>query len=563
MMVGPARTIQAAVVIVIALLYLLMPAAPARAVTSGGEVFLQGNYLEVGIHSSGSFGTSTAAPTGFHPINRTNLGFVSDPQKDGWLVGSPAQSGDYFLPGTPEEGWAVEWTTSGFERTFGNFGLVGPVNVPQTSLIENTVPGQPSATWTGEATNGSEKLRVEQTVHFSPEELFFIIDVVLTNTGTVSLDSVEYMRNVDPDQERDLAGGSYTTDNYVAYQPGPGNDKALVVARGITYGLPLGLGTIDPRAVVSTEGFSNRDPDAILDSPIAPSEASPLRADRAIALAYRFGTLAPGDSVSFQYAYILNAADLDKLNEILNQPPEITSLTAPASPFPIGAAVDVSAEFTDANTTDVHTAEWAWGDGTSSSGLVGELGGSGTVDGSHSYTRAGLYTLGLTVTDSKEAADSANYTYLLAYDPAGAALGKGALTSPAGAVTADPSLTGRATLGFSSRYPRGATAPAGFVSFGLPAARLSFTATSLDWLIANSTGAWIHGRGNLNGVPGYEFLLMGVDARAPGAAGKGRVRFYLRAPGAGPVVYDNMPGAPWDTVATGVLDSGRVTVKGS
>src|SRR5688500_9331719 len=34
--------------------------------TVGGNVFLQGNYVEVGIHPSGSFGSSVNAPAGFH-----------------------------------------------------------------------------------------------------------------------------------------------------------------------------------------------------------------------------------------------------------------------------------------------------------------------------------------------------------------------------------------------------------------------------------------------------------------------------------------------------------------
>lgn len=303
---------------ILALLIVMIAAGRAPAVQVGNEIFLQGQYVEVGIHASGSFGTTNLAPAGFHPrLSPTGttgqLGFVADMDKDGWTIGTPPQSGDYFVPGTPEEGWSVEWTTGGSERAFHNYGLVGLHGIPTTSLTETSSGSEQSALWEGTATNGAEQLRVLTNVHFDQDNLFFIMGVTLTNTGSVTLDSVEYMRNVDPDQEQPITF-DFTTSNYVALQPGIGGnaDKALVVAEGLIHGITLGLATIDSRAVVSTEGFSNRDPDAILDSPTNHcTETSRCVGDQAIVLAYRFGSLAPGQSVSFDYAYILNEGDLD------------------------------------------------------------------------------------------------------------------------------------------------------------------------------------------------------------------------------------------------------------
>ena len=288
-------------------------ATHAAAVESSGNVFLQGQFVEVGIHPAGSFGSSVTAPAGFHPNGPSNLlGFVADPQRDGWDMGTPPQTGDYFVPGTPEEGWSVEWTLDGVETGFHNYGLRGAADVAQTSLTETSDASTQSALWEGDAVSGAGSLRVLQSVRVDPTTLYFVMNVTLTNTGSVALDSVEYMRNVDPDQEQPLTG-DFTTSNYVALQPGVGGNvaQALVVGKGLVHGLTLGLGAIDARAVVSTEGFANRDPDAILDSPTnSCSEATPCVADQAIVLAFRFGTLAPGQSVSFDYAYILNEADL-------------------------------------------------------------------------------------------------------------------------------------------------------------------------------------------------------------------------------------------------------------
>jgi hypothetical protein len=325
----------------------------------GNEIFLQGQFIEVGIHSAGSFGTEQTAPVGFHTWPEYSsgpypglLGFVADYGKDGWAVGTPPQTGDFFVPGSPEEGWAVEWTLGGIDRTFDNFGLEGDFDIPLISSSETSSGSTRSAVWQGEAASGSdEKLHVTQTVHFDQSKLYFIIDVVLTNTGTVALDSVEYLRNVDPDQEEPITG-IYTTSNYVAYQPGvDGNsDKALVVAQGLTYGLTLGLGAVDARARVSTEGFSNRDPDEILDSPVTYPQSAPNIADQAIALAFRLGTLAPGQSVSFSCTYILSQADLEEALIALNPcvPPHI--LTEPQGQTIIygqTAALSVKAVGTD------------------------------------------------------------------------------------------------------------------------------------------------------------------------------------------------------------------------
>ena len=322
---SPFSRLPFVITLLLSLTLALSSAPSALADTVSGEVFLRGNFTEVGIHPAGSFGTSVAAPAGFHPIGRTQLGFVADQGRDGWSVGTPPQSGDYFLPGSPEEGWSVEWTVGGAERTFGNYGRMSVFQVPQTSLTETSAGSTRSAVWVGTATSGSEQLRVTQNVHFDVDDLFFIMSMTLTNVGSVMLDSVEYMRNVDPDQEQDLGSG-FSTRNYVLYQPErtgvPGRPDlaarpagnttdALVMAEGLGFSIPLGLGTVDSRAAVSNEGFSNRDPDAILNTPIQPTQASPNVADEAIVLAFDLGSLAPGQSVSFDYVYILDAADLE------------------------------------------------------------------------------------------------------------------------------------------------------------------------------------------------------------------------------------------------------------
>ena len=92
-----------------------------KVVITNGEVFLKGTYIELGLHSAGSFGTATAAPVSFNGAVGSGLrnpwsygvGFSCDYNKDGFGTGVPtAFSGDYFLPGSPVEGTVLAYRNS-------------------------------------------------------------------------------------------------------------------------------------------------------------------------------------------------------------------------------------------------------------------------------------------------------------------------------------------------------------------------------------------------------------------------------------------------------------------
>ena len=90
------------------------PTVGARSETSAnGDVFLGGNYIELGISKGGSFGTSTSPKSKtFHPNDTKNrLGMVVD--NDGWDVGKAPTTGDFFLPGTPEECYILAYRCNG------------------------------------------------------------------------------------------------------------------------------------------------------------------------------------------------------------------------------------------------------------------------------------------------------------------------------------------------------------------------------------------------------------------------------------------------------------------
>lgn len=285
----------------------LAPAVPARAASQGGSVFLRGNFLEVGIAPQGWFGppaqNAPAVPTGFHNTSPAGLGFVADFQQDGWEQGTPPYGGDYIVSGSPYEGFAVRWTAGGSESFFcqGN-DICGP-NFTSLSLTETSSGDTLSAVWVGEAqAGGGQSLRLTHTIFFVMDDLFITIDTRLENTGSVPLQSLEFLRGLDPDNDSAWPGGDFDTANAVLHQPGEGGnlDRALVRAAGTIYpDMLLFLGAADSRARASIDRDWTMDPQAVLDDP----DAGPRLADEALALAWRFGTLEPGVAVDISYFY--------------------------------------------------------------------------------------------------------------------------------------------------------------------------------------------------------------------------------------------------------------------
>ena len=82
-----------------------------------------------------------------------------------------------------------------------------------------------------------------------------------------------------------------------------------------------------------------------------------------------------------------------------NVVPVLAPVTATAGPIIAGQPVTVSSTFTDAGTNDSHTSTVDWGDMTTSSALVTEASGSGSISATHAYLVPGLYTVSVDVND--------------------------------------------------------------------------------------------------------------------------------------------------------------------
>ncbi|MDI9311729.1 MAG: T9SS type B sorting domain-containing protein [Limnohabitans sp.] len=277
-----------------------------------GNTFIKGNYVEVGVNQSGGYGTDIYAPSDYHPrlngSSARNLGFVADPQKDGWAIGSPSYYGDFFYPGTKQEGFSVQFNGSVYHNWTSGFNDIIGSN---TSLVTGSI--NTTATWEGER-NG---LKIIQKTIVPLNEVYFVVQVEFKNTTSTTINDVYYVRTLDPDNEVTLTG-DYETRNQIAYTLPNANNNTLVTAKGTSItDCYLGLGTKDCRAKPFIIRYSLMPNTNDLISGIHDNTNTNYQytgentADQGIGLSFKIGNIAAGESKKIALAYILKESDLD------------------------------------------------------------------------------------------------------------------------------------------------------------------------------------------------------------------------------------------------------------
>ena len=114
--------------------------------------------------------------------------------------------------------------------------------------------------------------------------------------------------------------------------------------------------------------------------------------------------------------------------------------------------------------------------------------------------------------------------------PATGSRAGGWIASPAGAHVLSPTITGRATFGFVSKYEKGANVATGQTEFLFGVANLNFHSTSYEWLVIAGPKAQYKGEGTINGSGSYRFMLTAIDGQINGGGGvdKFRIRIWGR-----------------------------------
>lgn len=272
----------------------------------GGSAYMIGDNVEIGINDAGHEGAPRLVGTN----NRSNLpigspvyfGFVANPQLDGW----GEYDGDFFTPGTPENGFGIE--VDGVNYSNNASGTIE--EIPGEIVSYEEVGECITVMWEGEVAN----VHVTVVYRLVTSELYYTTEVTLTNTGALPMTDVYYYRNVDPDNNVTIGGG-YATNNTIVSQPGTGDcDVALVTAEQIApWDSYMGFGAIGENFRVARGGFANRDASNIWNGVggLSGVEGSSAFGDRAIALGYRAETLTPGDPETFLYTVVLDASQVD------------------------------------------------------------------------------------------------------------------------------------------------------------------------------------------------------------------------------------------------------------
>jgi hypothetical protein len=241
------------------------------------------------------------------------------------------------------------------------------------------------------------------------------------------------------------------------------------------------------------------------------------------------------------------------------------TITGPASGsiFAVNTAISLTGSFTDPN-VGTHTATWTVG-ATTLPGTINES--TASVSATFTPTVAGVFFVSLTVTDSCGLSGTANTVgglsdILVVFDPnAGFVTGGGWINSPAGALVANPSQTGKANFGLNVKYQSGSTTPTGQTEFQFHDANFNFHATGLDVLVVTSPKAQFTGSGTVNGTGSFGFAVTVIDGSQSGGGGVDTFRIKIWDKNNGnAVVYDTQIGAPDTADPTTALGGGSIHI---
>lgn len=268
-----------------------------------GEAFLSNGIVEIGTRDNASYGSDHDAPVGYHPRtdNGNTLGFVSDRDKDGWGVGT--DDGDFFTPGSPFEGWALQ-VDSG--TTIWNTDSITGIAGTNSNAV--TAGGSASVTW--DSTAPYDGVSVKQVTSIAADSQTLVSTVTLTNTTGSPIADVYYSRAVDPDNCVTAVSapctGDYSTTNTLVQQKSSG-DPSSVVSATATDGSYIDLRT-DADSVVGLGSCSTLANAFLSTCGNSLTKGATVFQDSNIFLVARTGALGAGEAKTITIKYVLSAS---------------------------------------------------------------------------------------------------------------------------------------------------------------------------------------------------------------------------------------------------------------
>jgi gliding motility-associated-like protein len=363
---------------------LLTSTASLKSQIVGPDVYMNGAYIEIGMRGDGGYegiqtGTSPV-PVGYHTRGVLSLfGFKANPQMNGWL--STAYDGDFFTPGSPENGWGMEIITASGVSVKKSNNCTGLIEMSGFNYSYTVDPITGCKTTSGvyqyvDAASGFD-ISFDITYKIKPLDVYYTTVVKVTNNSTSPVPEFYYYRNVDPDNNQSIGAG-FTSTNTIVANPNPTCNKAHVKGiQNIPWVSYLGFAAAGPQYKVSKGGFSNRDGSDIWNGTggLVTAVGATTVADEAISLAYQILNFAPGTTQEIKYVVILDDASadaaisnlfyLDYTGSLGGPAPECvttidSALTCSGNPVTISVSGPIVSDFT-----------WSWSPATGLSTTTG------------------------------------------------------------------------------------------------------------------------------------------------------------------------------------------------
>ncbi|HWT09067.1 MAG TPA: PEP-CTERM sorting domain-containing protein [Roseomonas sp.] len=289
---------------------LLLGGAAALAMTAAAQatpITLTGNFVQVGISDAGTFGSNGSNPPGI--------------RHDSTGSGTFSPLRDYLTPGAPHDGFSVSSTQTGW-RSNDNMSAGG--NFGSSSPTLTTVAGYAlAATWSGSIAG---MLGITNTYFFNPNDER--VNIRTTITALSDLTNLAFARSTDPDPDSAQFGSSATTNTRGNGTIAP---EDLVSSRGNITGLFLALLNLTPgensNTLIDGSCCSNTNPATVLagGGPTFPTSNS---GDYGLDMAWALGSLAAGNSVTIDYAYVFGSRIEDVVVSPVPEPGTLALLGA-------------------------------------------------------------------------------------------------------------------------------------------------------------------------------------------------------------------------------------------
>jgi hypothetical protein len=258
-----------------------------QAQTTGSVFALTGDYIKIGVSDYGTIGSK----------GNTSPGILYD--NTGTRTFNTAY--DYLTPGTPFEGFTVKYTNgagslvSQTNNNTGSTSITGGILTNYSGVAYGGTTFDNRAVWTGNGTGYS----LINDVRFNNNQKF--VDITTTLTSGVAMTNLYFGRFIDPDA-RAAAGDSSATTNTLGYSPI--GVKQVVFSEALASKYALGLYTAGSNAGAGISSSWTTDPVNYYNG------VNSGTGDYTIGLGFLVPSLAVGDIVRFQYAYIFGPSTL-------------------------------------------------------------------------------------------------------------------------------------------------------------------------------------------------------------------------------------------------------------